>query len=59
MNHSAVAASEFGNTTCSLLKDLKSRIMEAGGGYMRGKGPKSIPWVDVRQLTVNIHGPGL
>lgn len=24
---------------------------------MRGKGSKTIPWVDVRQLTVNIHGP--
>lgn len=23
---------------------------------MKGKGPKIIPWVDVRQLTVNIHG---
>lgn len=23
---------------------------------MRGKGPKTIPWVDVRQLTVNMHG---
>lgn len=27
------------------------------GGYMRGKGPKIIPWVGVRQLTVNILGP--
>lgn len=43
-------------TNCSPLEDLKNVIRKAGEVY-KWKRLKSIPWVDVRQLTVNIHGP--